>query len=243
MTNILIYGSCVSRDTAEFLGDITVRCYVARQSMISAVHGNADVDGEIQLDSAFQRRGVRSDFRGDAFERLSASASQSDVLLIDILDERLGVFQAPNKAYFTHTWELQRSTFLETQPSQPAHIQFATPEHFDIWSASLNDIAPRLASLNLPTLVLAPQLAERDLDGNQLTYRNRSVASWNSDFDSYYEEIEKSELDICRPPVELAVADKDHKWGLAPFHYAAPMYEWFATKIEQKISLRAGGPS
>ena len=72
----------------------------------------------------------------------------------------------------------------------------------------------------MPAVVLAPDLADHDLDGDPLDYMGASVESWNQRFERYYTALEQLGLTVLRPPATLAVADKAHQWGLAPFHYA-----------------------
>src|SRR5699024_11175643 len=89
----MIYGSCVTRDTFEFLGDdFLLKSYVARQSVISA--GTQTSDTLPMLDpiaSAFQKRMVEGDLKGNLYETLDTQASQADLLVIDLIDERGGV--------------------------------------------------------------------------------------------------------------------------------------------------------
>ena len=237
MTNIIIFGSCVARDTAAIMSDTAkVRRYVARQSMVSAAHGSAELDGEVQLDSAFQKRGVESDFKGEALKLLRASAPNANVLLLDLMDERLGVYRASSGSYITRTWELANSGILNQQPEPLTHIEFGSDAHFKLWQEAAKQIAEELTALDLPVLLLAPPLAERDLEGNALDYIGHPVAVWNKTFDRYYDAIEQFGITVLRPPADLAVADKNHKWGLAPFHYAEPMYKWFQTEIERVVA-------
>ncbi|MGO1732097.1 DUF6270 domain-containing protein, partial [Agrococcus casei] len=93
-----------------------------------------------------------------------------------------------------------------------------------------------IRSTGLPAVVLAPPLAEHDLDGEPLDYMGASVESWNQKFERYYNALEQLGVTVLRGPAELAVADKAHQWGLAPFHYAPAMYEWFTAEIERVIA-------
>ncbi|SJM53290.1 DUF6270 domain-containing protein [Agrococcus casei] len=236
MTTTSIYGSCVARDTAALKsGAWKIANYTARQSMISAVSGRASVEGSIDLESAFQTRMVQADIAGTALEDLQKVSEDSAAILIDIMDERLGVYAAGN-AYLTKTWELEKSGILQHQTPPLRHIEFATDEHFDLWFAAAQQVAAAVASYDVPGIVLAPPLADHDLDGDPLDYMGASVESWNQRFDRYYTALEQLGLTVLRPPATLAVADKAHQWGLAPFHYAPQMYEWFIAEIERAIA-------
>lgn len=231
-----IYGSCVARDTAALKsGAWKIANYTARQSMISASAGRASVDGSVELDSPFQTRMVEADIAGNALEVVRASASKSDIILVDIMDERLGVY-AIGDAFITKTWELEKSGLLAQQLPEPKHIDFGTDEHFELWRAAAERAVEAIRSTGLPAVVLAPPLAEHDLDGEPLDYMGASVESWNQKFERYYNALEQLGVTVLRGPAELAVADKAHQWGLAPFHYAPAMYEWFTAEIERVIA-------
>ena len=236
MITTSIYGSCVARDTAALKsGAWKIANYTARQSMISAVSGRASVEGSIELESSFQTRMVQADIAGTALDDLQKASVYSEAILIDIMDERLGVYAAGD-TYITKTWELEKSGILQHQTPPLRHINFGTDEHFDLWFAAAREVAVTVASYDVPAVVLAPALADHDLDGDPLDYMGASVESWNQRFDRYYTALEQLGLTVLRPPSTLAVADKAHQWGLAPFHYAPAMYEWFTAEIERVIA-------
>ena len=236
MTNIFIFGSCVARDTAASLGDgWKITRYIARQSMLSTAHGAANVEGEVELESSFQVRCVESDIAGDALEVLRASAASVDVVLLDIMDERLGVYEI-NGAYVTKTWELEKSGLLQNQPHIVELVPFGSDEHFALWRGAATRVADEVLAVGKPALLLAPPLADRDLDNQALEYLEQPIDSWNATFGRYYDTLAELGITVLRPPTELAVADKEHQWGLAPFHYAAPMYAWFKSEIERVAS-------
>lgn len=237
MIKTVIFGSCVARDTIAIMPDSAkVVCYVARQGMLSAASGASDVAGEVRLDSAFQARSVEHDIQGNAVEQLRASARKGRVVLLDLIDERLGSHLCPDGSFITRTWELTNSGILENQADPLPLLEFGTDEHFELWHAAAEQVVAQIAKFRLPTAVLAPPFADHDLNGDPLTYLDQPIEAWNAAFDRYYNAIEKMGLAVLRPPSELAVADADHRWGLAPFHYAPPMYEWF------RDAITAAGP-
>ena len=242
MSNVTIFGSCVARDTATVMGDgARVLAYVARQSMISAAFGPAAVEGEVRLESNFQKRSVTLDLQGDALHRLAQTAERAEAVLLDLMDERFGVYRAPDGGYLTHTWELVSSGLLEQQPEPLTLIAFGSDEHFELWKRAASIVAERIRELGLPAVLLAPPLADRELQGEALEYQQESIEAWNARFARYYDEAERLGMTVLRPPAELAVADAEHQWGLAPFHYARPMYEWFMQQLEQ-LSRSAPDP-
>ena len=240
MTTTSIYGSCVARDTAADLGDgWRILQYTARQSMLSAANGASEVAGAVVLDSPFQRRMVEADIAGDALEVLRASAVNCSILLLDIMDERLGVYAIADGSFITKTWELEKSGILTAQTEHPQLIEFGTDEHFSLWQQAAVKVAEAIHELETPAIVLAPPLADHDLDDEPLDYLGRPISEWNILFARYYDALESLGLTVLHPSTELAVADKNHQWGLAPFHYAKPMYEWFITEIRRAVPSEA----
>src|SRR5699024_2309999 len=105
---IAIFGSCVSRDTCEFLPDAEVVAYVARHSVTSleSPHGTSGVDLS-ELTSTFQKRMVTSDLRGNGVERIVKHARDLDLVLIDLVDERRGYWLFPNGTTMTNSLEIE----------------------------------------------------------------------------------------------------------------------------------------
>src|SRR5699024_2892930 len=98
---------CVSRDVARISSEsITVEDYVARSSWISAAGPPVAIPStQSKLASDFQRRQVISDYQSNAIAR--ASASNSDLILFDLVDERFGVYPARAGGYITYLNEVQ----------------------------------------------------------------------------------------------------------------------------------------
>ena len=101
---IAIFGSCVSRDTAEFIPDSDVVAYVARQSVASldAPHGTQGIDLS-ELSSAFQKRMVTSDLKGNGVARIVKHADDLDLVLVDLVDERRGYWLFPDGTSMTNS--------------------------------------------------------------------------------------------------------------------------------------------
>lgn len=132
---IAIFGSCVSRDTCEFIPDASVLTYVARHSVTSlnTPHGAEGVD-ITALDSAFQRRMVLSDLQGDGLNRVTGEASALDLVLIDLVDERRGYWLWPDGTTMTNSLEIEAcgaGTIAEEQGARL--VEFGTEEHFVSW--------------------------------------------------------------------------------------------------------------
>ena len=170
-----IWGSCVSRDTLEYMTDIAVGTYVARQSAIVSLSPASDVDVPSErLDSDFQKRMLEGDRRADVVTRLSEPGAV--LLLIDLVDERRGVWEFPSGAFLTNSVEAYHAGIEVWGPATGARlIEFGTDEHFELWKRGFANIAERMAELGVPLVFLDIAWAEV-ADGQSLPRGLRSVA-------------------------------------------------------------------
>lgn len=149
--NIAIYGSCVSRDTCEFIGEAKVLAYVARQSVTSlrTSHGqeNVDLGG---LTSPFQKRMVTSDLRGTGTARITERADELDLVLIDLVDERRGFWQFSDGTTMTNSLEIEACGAAKTAEESGARlIEFGTNEHFEAWAQGFTMLVEDLRAAEL----------------------------------------------------------------------------------------------
>lgn len=231
----MIFGSCVSRDTLSHLG-WTAAEYVARQSFISAVAGPASITEPWHLDSAFQSRSLRGDLEGNAFKALDHVSQDIDVALIDLTDERLGVFDVAGGGTLTHSWELESSGLLESAATRLRKVEFGSQEHFDRWRSAADHVVERFVGRGVPIIVVAPDWAERTVrSSDELFYRGRPVKEYNWLFERYVAHLEGMEypsLRVVRLSREVVRASEDNRWGLAPYHYSLATYQLLAERIE-----------
>lgn len=155
-----IWGSCVSRDTLEFMPDIEVGAYVARQSAIVALAPVADLPVPLEiLESEFQRSMLTGDMASDAKERVSQPGAA--YVLVDLVDERHGVWQFPNCTFLTNSVEAYKTGVEEWAPGMGARlIPFGTDEHFDLWTRGFDLVAQRIAKAGKPIVLLDIAWAE-----------------------------------------------------------------------------------
>ncbi|RAG62714.1 hypothetical protein DN550_33470, partial [Burkholderia multivorans] len=133
--NIAIFGSCVSRDTCEFMTDGVVRAYVARQSVRSLQnpHGTDGVDLS-DLTSPFQERMVVGDLEGNGARRIAEIADDLDVVLVDLVDERRGYWLYEDGSSMTNSIEVELSGAGRAARREGARlVEFGTDEHFSAW--------------------------------------------------------------------------------------------------------------
>ncbi|KQU68203.1 DUF6270 domain-containing protein [Phycicoccus sp. Root101] len=242
-TRVLIYGSCVSRDTFEFLPDgHTLLAYVARQSAISVGSPAAGVKAQLtELPSAFQNRMVAGDVKGDLLDVLGRVAPQVDVLLVDLIDERGGVI-AIGGGHVTKLAEMWAAGG-RTATRGGRHIPFGTDEHFALWVPAVDAVVTRIAELGLlpRTVVLRTPWASLLDDGGQVP-----VPGWmtppdeaNLQYARYFDHLTELGLSVVELPEDLARSTTEHQWGPSPFHYTAQAYEHLASGITETVAAGA----
>ncbi|KAA6434879.1 hypothetical protein FQ330_03665 [Agrococcus sediminis] len=227
---ILVYGSCVARDTVEFAASDTVdlRGYIARQSLISAGNdASTHLPEHMTVSSKFQERMIRADFSGGLFSRLETLAADVDVLLWDLADERHGVYRFADGTVATRSIDTIRIPELEERFAEAEHIEFGTDEHFAIWSWHVHDFVQRLRALDLfvRTVVLEVPWAVLTTEGKPSPWSmGVRAAEANKRYRPYYDHLRSLGFRMVELPEEVVLADPEHKWGLAPFHYTPAVY-------------------
>lgn len=240
MTNVFIWGSCVSRDTFGFLPEnFSLQRYVARQSLISAGTNASAVRSQLtEPPSAFQSRMIRGDLAGDLYTALHQHARETDVVLIDLVDERGGVIQF-DQGYATKLSEFWGAGGRDASRGA-TQIPFGTDEHFAHWEKEAQRfIGELLAAELLPrTLVLNAPWASQFDTGEPLEIPGwmKDPATANREYERYVDVLREAGLQVVELPAELAKTSKDHKWGPSPFHYQDAAYEFFSDAITSKAS-------
>lgn len=175
LPRIDIWGSCVSRDTLAYMPDIAVGTYVARQSAIVSLSPACDIDvPSDRLGSDFQKRMLEGDRAADVVARLSEPGAA--LLLLDLVDERRGVWRFPSGAFLTNSVEAYHAGVEVWGPAAGARrIEFGTDEHFELWKRGFTKIAEHLAELDATVILLDIAWAEVS-DGQSLPRGIRSVA-------------------------------------------------------------------
>ena len=232
---MFIYGSCVSRDTQPHLGEgWTSTKYIARQGMISAANRPAEIVGDSALTSKFQNECLQGDIKSSLFTEIDKHAESTDIFVLDLVDERRGVYEVGDRTYITDSWELGESKLLQKLDAQPRRIAFGTDEHFDLWRKAADAVMVKLATTGRPVIVLAPEWAERADDGQKnLQIRGILASQFNADYKRYLEHLRSYGVTVFTAGQDVAVAAAEHQWGLAPYHYVKPVYQQMQEAIKQ----------
>ena len=229
MYNIVILGSCVTRDIFRlFPGHFNVVAYFARTSIISLMSDPLLIkESDINLDSAFQRRLILYDFNKLFFPVIKKA--DFDCLMIDFIDERFDLLKYDN-CYVTRSPEMVNSK-LETKFNFEL-IKRNVPRTHELWEESCDSFIYELKkSISLERIILHKAFwAEKYCDNNVIRdfsqqqlegirKNNIILERYHSFFQSRLQGI--SILELGKGSF---VADKDHQWGLSPFHYEENYY-------------------
>lgn len=236
--NTFVYGSCVARDTIDTMepGALTLAGYVARQSLISAMHpADPSLVQGAGLASRFQRRMLEGDAGSNLFDLLSEAARNTDLVLCDLTDERLGVYELADSSYLTRSVELIRSGLEADIRAKGRWLAFGTDEHFSLWQAALGAFTQRLDTLGLRerTLFLLVPWASVDTTGSGVAPSfGTSAHDANAQYGRYNSAVMAAFPDQVISLSEDEVrTDPQHRWGPSPFHYAPSTYATISARL------------
>ena len=236
-TRVTIYGSCVARDSVDLAGAgrLVVTDYIARQSLISAGQDVSDLFPEdAQVAHRFQRRMMEADFAGDLEQRLAADAPKTDLLLWDLADERHGVHVFDDGRVVTRSIDLTAvpETLAVVEPAQ--HVPFGTDEHYALWAQRAQQLRDHLRKHDLfdTTIVLQVPWALVTADGRETPLSmGTSAIEANEAYRRYFEHLRELGFTIIELQPLGVLADPEHRWGLAPFHYTQDVYEEIVDRL------------
>lgn len=239
--SIGILGSCVSRDTLETMprDAYPITTYVSRQSLLTAgSDASPNLPAKFTTSSKFQLRNVQRDIEGKQLQTL-VEAGAPDVLLWDLIDERHGVFEFADGTIMTRSIDVLGIPELAEAAKQARLIEFGSDEHFLRWSGAAGVFADALGALGLRdrVLVVAIDWATADAEGTTTPWSmGKSAQQANGLFPRYYERLVQLGFSVLR--ITDAVADQEHRWGFAPFHYAPDVYAQVRAVIDATIEER-----
>jgi hypothetical protein len=229
-TRVFIYGSCVSRDTFEHLDPQQFKLvgYVARQSALSATTRPVELMAPPTFESRFQQRMVSGDFASSLRSQVASAAARTDLVLVDLVDERLGAYLLPDGSVITRSVELIESGAEQDLPQGTQHFAFGTQEHFEYWQTAIGYIGECIRhDMPQATVVLLDiPWAESSKTGEQTPDSfGVSARDANTVFQPYAQFATRAlgAQVVSLDPSEV-MSSPTHPWGDAPFHYAERVY-------------------
>jgi len=243
--NLIIYGSCVSRDifNLEENSDFNLLEYYARSSMASLCsEAYANEDALQRIPSAFRRRMVAYDFSKAMFSEAN-QFNDSDIILIDLIDERFDLIALPSGQLITLSNELTESGLLE-DPSITGYkiISHGSPERRKLWLQGMQKLFSFLKDRNKLDRVIVNKVFwssrfEKETDTPfpvAPTVVEKANAELNWMYNALAHELAEQQFISFSP--SLLTADEQHKWGVSPFHYCEGYYIEALTQIRRKFA-------
>lgn len=225
MRKVFIWGGCASRDAVEpyyQAYDLELHSYIARQSLISALHPvPARYFTFDHIKSKFQKRSLEGDITGLVPRHLERHADEIDLIVWDMMIERLGVFPISTGGYVTGNRPTSKAADNKSR-LQP-RIAFGSNEHKDLWGDNVEQFRDDLKKLGLleKTVINATPWAVEDKNGQPTYFESApfTAQEFNEIVTDYWDYLEFLGVKVARVSLEDAIADPDHKWGPAYFHY------------------------
>lgn len=245
---IFIYGSCVSRDSFEIFSEkvYLLSGYIARQSLVSSFSGGASPlnwNTDSKLVSKFQNDMLNGDIASSLPEVLRKVSGEIDLLLCDFVDERGGLLVTDSGDILTDTLGLRQSGFLDQFHGAFRHIRFGSDEHFDLWKNAFVSFHSLLFNLGLDkrTVVIKNDWALETVQGDVFPLEGSRMEPHkvNGLFQRYFDFVrEFTAIEVIEVPSSLCLGTSDHRWGVAPFHYASPFYRFVESRVDARMKER-----
>ncbi len=234
-----ILGSCVTRDAFAFIkNDYKLNSYHPRASLISIYAPPIDIKKEgIPLKSEYQQRLIFFDFTKKFFNHIKET--NADVLVIDFMDERMGVLKFMD-TYITHSDELKQSNLKKLFNTQMLDFD---SDYMELWETSALKFIHDVNKRPFKKVIIHKALYMNtyiDTSGNKVPFtepkRLERIQTKNALLQHMYQFIEKNLQNVHVIEPSSFSADENHKWGLTPFHYEKAYYQYFMEELNDTIS-------
>jgi hypothetical protein len=221
----------VTRDATD-LGSAALHApvsYFSRSKLQSVVSTPTPIGDDIGLASAFQARMVIDDHRKVA---LQAIRDLGHPLVIDLIDERLGLLRTPTGLITDSLYYRNSAVRNEDHEKVAEDAVLAADGPFaqavDLLDAALD---------GTPVVIHAAIWATEDVDGRPLpnSPRGHHQNEWLSRAYAMLE-ARLSNSQVIRPDPEYVVGDPSHRWGLEAFHYVPGYYDDLTAKLQDSLA-------
>ncbi|MCM3443783.1 DUF6270 domain-containing protein [Metabacillus halosaccharovorans] len=240
MVTIDILGSCVTRDSFGLVKhNYKLNSYFPRSSLVSLYSKPVEIKKEdIVIKSQYQQKLIFQDMTKQ-FPRY-IKETESDVLIIDFIDERLGLLKI-NDTYITKSHEVNNSNVRKLFQTVPLNVD----QHFmQMWKNSAMKLIEDINSRSYKHIIIHKSYWKKtyiNKDGEKcmfnekerlekIKFNNRMLAEMYSFIEEnlpYVKTIEPDEFS----------ADESHQWGLTPFHYELEYYKYFIKKLDEITNI------
>ena len=236
---VVIYGSCVTRDMFEFAPPSSSRVidYIARQSWcsIGSVAQPTSLTS-LRLESPFQTRSLQGDLRGDALSRIrqALSSNPEACLLIDLTDDRAGIYRGPDGVVLTRNLDVAGTGVYETLGEDWERLPFGFLGYSLHFGEAAAMLRASLEDLGIweRTMVIGNLWAREDTDGQQIYSSSLDADAMNPLLVECYDFLEDQGWNVLRLDEIVPLADANHRWGASPFHYDLSYYREMSRRVQ-----------
>lgn len=233
---LAIWGSCATRDVLEVGEHPFELDYHARTSWVSQASNPQTPPVQAPTGAGFGERMVREDLTKEVVADLVAS--QPDVLVIDLIDERFDVVQVRGSWYTMSDYYERLDLVPAVRAAATATSAYRSPERLRQFDAAASFLAPELASALPRTRIVLHQAwyTARSADPAVQFYATatKNALSSNEVLSSWYGSLRSAfgrRLHVVEPPRDLLIGDPKHRWGLAHYHYVPEYYRWMLAAL------------
>jgi len=160
-------------------------------------------------------------------------ASQPDMLVVDLIDERFEVVQVLG-SWYTMSDYYERLKLRDQLHAAATSISlYRSPERQQQFKVAASLLAPELVSALPKTRIVLHQAwyTAKSVDPAVPFYPTapKHAASSNEALSGWYRSLRSAfgrRLHILEPPRDLLIGDPGHRWGLMHYHYIPEYYTW-----------------
>jgi hypothetical protein len=218
---VFILGSVVSRDTLDVSPEeFRVAGYLARTSMagigLPAVGLPGVRESILGTLGPEQQRMIFNDFDKETLRHIGKV--ESDVVLLDFIEERFDLCLTEN-SLFSNTSELRR--VMQGNMPHPT-LKSGSDSFFSLWLAGFERLMTELDGKHV--VLNRVFWAEKFPDGEDAGSRGWILHN-NAVLQRLYELVDRYwTIPVIDYPRDIWIADPDHRWGRAPYHYTSSVY-------------------
>jgi hypothetical protein len=242
---VAIFGSCVTRDLFE---DEALRPalvhYASRSSVISVVAEPVTLgEGEVALDSPYQKRAVLADFNKTFFTDLCDLAP--DWVIVDLVDERFNVLRTGD-SFVTESSAFSSAGLGDTARFGFSPVARLTDEAEELFAAAATSFVQRLTEIVPAERVMLHRGlwltrfrsagVVDEFPEPRLSFARRHNEALDREYDMLADRLGPTSM-VIGPDPERHVADESHKWGLDPFHYEDAYNDAAKARLRETFGL------
>lgn len=244
MKKIAIIGSCVSRDAFEFDKsnfDISA-AYFPRASIVSLMSKPIEIDHTVLSDeNQWLKWVILNDYNKSTITQVKAK--KPDAIIVDLIEERFDLINI-NGNFLTRSDDLLKvyplikevnAANIVSRNSNDDILLFSS--HASLFCETLNRELP-----DVKVIIHDARYSDYYMDNGKIIkfdehkcYGNKQA---NARLEMYSKILIKELKNVAYIKLdnEISIANKNHKWGLSPFHYTDEYYEEFMARISYLLN-------